>query len=283
LKPIGSVLEQIQARLVGLSETPLLDGQVLLAHILGRPRAWLLAHPESEITAQELVALQSGLARLERGEPLPYILGHWEFFGLEFKVTPDILIPRPETELLVETGIDWLKRHPERRSAADIGTGTGCIAIALAAHVPDLQVIATDISPPALQVARENAQVHGVASRIRFVECDLLPPGAERYDLACANLPYIPSQILAGLEVSRNEPSLALDGGPSGLDQIQRLLKAAPKRIKPAGLVLLEIEASQGEIAREAARVTFPKAEVQVLHDLAGRDRLVSIQLPSTG
>lgn len=240
----------------------------------------MLTHPEAELNEQELAALQSRLARLENGEPLPYILGHWEFFGLEFKVTPETLIPRPETELLVETAIDWLRRHPERRRAADIGTGTGCIAITLAVQVPGLLLTATDISQPALRVAQENAEMHGVARRIRFVQCDLFPPGAERYDLVCANLPYIPSQVLRDLEVSRNEPSLALDGGSGGIELIRCFLQDAPPFAIPGGLLLLEIEASQGEIARQVAQGAFPEAEVRVHPDLAGRDRLLSIHLP---
>jgi release factor glutamine methyltransferase len=226
-----------------------------------------------------MASLQSSLARLEKGEPLPYVLGRWEFYGLVFKVTPDTLIPRPETELLVETALAWLERNPGRLGA-DIGTGTGCIAVALAVRIHDLQLTATDVSDPALRVAQDNAEKHGVSGRIRFVHSNLFPPKAEMYDLVCANLPYIPSQELPGLEVFRKEPSLALDGGSSGLDLIQRLLGSAPHRLHPGGLLLLEIEASQGESAQEAAQAAFPTAEVKVHPDLAGRDRLVSVQLP---
>jgi release factor glutamine methyltransferase len=252
---------------------------VLLSHVLGRPRTWVLSHPEAELSPEEMAALQDSLARLEKGEPLPYVLGRWEFYGLEFEVTPATLIPRPETELLVETALGWLHRHPERRLAVDIGTGSGCIAITLAVHLHDLQITSTDVSLPAMQTARTNAWKHGVAHRTRFILSDLFPPTRQRYDLVCANLPYIPSQKLPHLDVSRREPALALNGGQDGLDTIRRFLQSAPARVQPGGLVLVEIEASQGDIAREVAQTAFPTADVQVHPDLAGRDRLVTIQM----
>jgi len=255
---------------------------VLLSHVLGRPRAWVLAHPEVDLSIEQMTSLQARLARLEKGEPLPYVLGRWEFYGLEFEVTPATLIPRPETELLVETALDWLRHRPDRRLAADVGTGTGCIAIALAVHLKELQVTATDISLPALHTARDNAEKHGVTAHIRFVLSDLFPPTAERYDLVCANLPYIPSQQLPQLEIYGKEPALALDGGLVGLDLIRRFLQFAPERVHPGSLLLLEIEASQGDRAQALARAAFPEAEVQVHPDLAGRDRLISIQTTPT-
>jgi release factor glutamine methyltransferase len=252
---------------------------VLLSHVTGRSRAWLLAHPEAQLSEGELAALQSGLARLERGEPLPYILGHWEFYGLDFKVTPATLIPRPETELLVETALAWLHSHPGLHRAADVGTGTGCIAISLAVHRQNLQVTATDVSLAALSTARENAEEHGVAARTHFILSDLFPPTMDQFDLVCANLPYIPSSKLSLLDVYGKEPALALDGGPDGLDLVRRLLQQAPGRLQPGGLVLLEIEAGQGREAAALAQAAFPSAQIQVLPDLAGHDRLVSIQV----
>lgn len=252
---------------------------MLLAHILGRPRTWVLSHPEAELSSEQMAALQASLARLEKGEPLPYVLGRWEFFGLEFEVTPATLIPRPETELLVEAALDWLRCHPERRTAADIGTGSGCIAVSLAVHLHDLQVTATDISLPALQIARSNARKHGGADRTWFVLCDLFPPARQRFDLITANLPYIPREELPHLDVARKEPALALNGGKEGMDLIRRFLQTAPRHVQPGGLVLAEIEASQGDIAREIAQTSFAAAVVQVHPDLAGRDRLLSIQI----
>lgn len=273
-----SVLSQIRARLERQSETAALDAQVLLAYILEKPRAWVLAHPEATLSPEQAEKLAGALARLENGEPLPYILGHWEFFGLDFLVTPATLIPRPETELLVERALEWLRQHPERRLAADVGAGTGCIAVALALHAPDLHLLVCDRSLEALRVAQENIRRHKVQERALCVQADLLPALGCKIDLICANLPYIPSATLRALSVARWEPTLALDGGPDGLSLIGRLLELAPLALAPGGLALLEIEATQGTAALQLARTAFPDARVELFPDLAGRDRLISIQ-----
>lgn len=276
-----TLAEALQAAVEGLqpvSETPRLDAQVLAAHILGRSRAWVLAHPEAELSPEQAARFRAALARLVAGEPLPYVLGRWEFFGLEFAVTPAVLIPRPETELLVERALAWLERNPGRRLAADVGTGSGCIAVALAAHCPGLRLLATDVSAPALAVARQNAARHRALERIEFIQADLLPPLGSPLDLICANLPYIPGDTLPGLRVYRSEPALALRGGEDGLDLIRRLLALAPACLAPGGLTLLEIEASQGPGALALAREHFPTASLQIIQDLAGRDRLLEIQ-----
>lgn len=273
-----SVLSQIRSRLERLSETAALDAQVLLAHILDKPRAWVLAHPEAALSPQQAEKLARALARLENGEPLPYVLGHWEFFGLDFLVTPAALIPRPETELLVERALEWLRQHPERRLAADVGAGTGCIAVALAVHIPDLRLLVCDRSLEALRVAQENVRRHGVQERAFCLQADLLPALGRKIDLICANLPYIPSTTLRSLSVARWEPTLALDGGPDGLSLIGRLLELAPLALAPGGLALLEIEAAQGAAALQLARTAFPDAHVELFPDLAGRDRLISVQ-----
>ncbi|MDI6769051.1 MAG: peptide chain release factor N(5)-glutamine methyltransferase [Anaerolineales bacterium] len=294
-----NLLKKMAGRLAIISDTPNLDAQVLLAHVLGKPRAWVLAHPEVELTPAQQAALEEALARLERGEPLPYVLGRWEFFGLEFILKPGVLIPRPETELLVETALHWLRAHPERRRVADIGTGSGCIAIALAANLPELRVVATDISPEAIDVAKRNAKKFCMSNRIEFLCCDLFPTaetfdfrfstlrqGFDRlnlpvqgrlFDLIVANLPYIPTKTLRGLRVYGREPTLALDGGADGLDIIRRLLDLAPHYLTPGGMLLLEIEASQGVKALSLAYDTFAEAEISLHQDLAGRDRLIEI------
>jgi release factor glutamine methyltransferase len=269
-----------------MSDTPALDAQVLLAYVLEKPRAWVLAHPEAELTPAQQEALESALRRLEAGEPLPYILGHWEFYGLDFTLTPAVLIPRPETELLVDQALSWLRRRPPAPLwAADVGAGSGCIAISLAVHAPELRVAATDLSLPALQTARCNALRHGVASRLFLIQTDLLAPfppyslsPGPYLELICANLPYIPSATLASLPVAAREPRLALDGGPDGLSLIRSLLEQAPSRLAPGGLLLLEIEAGQGPAALELARQAFPKGDIRLLPDLAGRDRVVRVE-----
>jgi release factor glutamine methyltransferase len=297
---VNAFLFETAQRLQNISDTPELDSQVLLAHILDRPRSWLLAHPEADLSPLQQATLIEALYRLERGEPLPYVLRHREFFGLDFIVTPDVLIPRPETELLVEHALEWLQEHPDRQSVVDVGTGSGCIAVSLACHVQNLQLLATDISPAALEVAQKNAHQHGVSDRISFSCCDLLPLENETgsiqhhpssvvrcpffivrqpaVDLICANLPYIPTSTLQSLPIYGHEPSLALDGGPDGLDPICRLLGMLPKAIASGGLCLLEIEASQGQAVLAIVEKSFPAAKVTLYQDLAGKDRLIGIE-----
>jgi release factor glutamine methyltransferase len=259
-----------------------LDMQVLLAHVTGRSRTWLLSHPEVSLTPEQEKAFETAKIRLEAGLPLPYLIGHWEFFGLDFDVTPDVLIPRPETELLVETALAWMRTH--RQSAyrlIDIGTGSGIIAISLAAHVPNADFVATDISPAALAVARQNAEKHGVVERIQFIQADLLPDEIRfsTFDILTANLPYIPTETLKTLDVYGKEPSLALDGGPDGLDFIRRLLAQITVRQAAVSLILLEIEARQGLAVSALAWEHFPDADIQIKKDLAGHDRLIRIHL----
>lgn len=265
------------------------DAQLLLAHVMGRPRTWLLAHLDAPLTPAEADAANQAFARLEAGEPLPYLLGHWEFFGMDFDITPDVLIPRPETELMVEKAIKWLAASPERRTVADVGTGSGIIAVTIAMHVPDATILATDISPKALKVARLNAEKFHVHHRIEFLECDLLPESKVKgqtsdlrpatFDLLCANLPYIPTQTLRDLPIFGREPTLALDGGEDGLDLYRRLLSIAPDWLAPDGMILLELEATQGIKALNLAYDAFSEANIQLHQDLAGHDRLLQIQL----
>lgn len=272
------LVNQIKVRLLGASETPALDAQVLLAHILGRSRSWVLAHPEISLNPGQTVELESRLARLETGVPLPYVLGRREFFGMEISVSPQVLIPRPETELLVEQALVWLRENPGRRLAMDVGTGSGCIALALAVNIPDLRVLASDISAGVLKQAQENLRRYAVQARVEFILADLIPAVIEPVDLICANLPYIPSGELVKLKVGRWEPQLALDGGPDGLSLIRRFLVQSPNCLAPGGLLLMEIEAGQGQAAFDRAQQAFPLAEIDIIPDPAGRDRLVRVQ-----
>lgn len=275
----------ITTRLAATSDTPDLDASVLLAHIINKPRTFVMAHPELTLTEEQKAQLDESLRRLEQGEPFPYVLGHWEFFGLNFEVTPDVLIPRPETELLVEKAIVWLQESKVRRTIADVGTGSGAIAISLAFNVPDAEILATDISSKALQVAKRNAIKHGVNNRIEFVECDLLPTQSaitkrqSQIDLLCANLPYIPTETLSHLSVFGREPTVALDGGADGLVLFRRLLNIAPDWLAPNSLILLEIEATLGMPVLNLAYDMFGQAEIQLHQDLTGRDRLLEIHL----
>jgi release factor glutamine methyltransferase len=286
---VSPLLEQTAERLRAVTDSPDLDAQVLLAHLMRKPRTWLAAHPDTPLSHPQLAAVEEAVSRLEAGEPLPYILGHWEFFGLDFEITHDVLIPRPETELLVEQAILWLQSRPvtalSALRAADVGTGSGCIAVSLAKHIPDLRVLATDLSLPALEVAHRNALQHRVDDRVDFVQCDLLPPHPSplptesHFDVICANLPYIPAETLEHLPVFGHEPTLALNGGSDGLDPIRHLLKIAPEWLAPNGLILLEIEAGQGMAAVSLAYDSFDSATINLRRDLAGRERLVAILL----
>ncbi len=276
----GEIITNLQSLFSNWSETPSLDAQVLLAEVTSKNRAWLLAHPEEKLSQSQQNTLNTAVTHLEAGEPLPYVLGHWEFYGLNFTINAHTLIPRPETELMVEQALEWLQAYPNQRRAADIGTGSGCIAISLAVNIPDLRVTATDISCAAIEVAQSNAQKHTVRDRIDFIETDLLsiPTPRPLIHVICANLPYIPSKTLKGLDVFGREPTLALDGGPDGLSLIRRLLPQAVQNLSSEGLLLLEIENTQGKAALSLSREFFPQAKITLIPDLAGHDRLIRIE-----
>lgn len=253
--------------------------QVLLAHALDKPRAWVLAHPEAVLKPQQQRRLTRLLGELAQGTPLPYLTGRQEFFGLSFEVSSTVLIPRPETELLVELALEWLRQNPARRRTADAGTGSGCIAVSLAQAVPDLHILAVDWSWEALQIARRNAERYVASGQVTFLQGDLLSAAGGPLDLVCANLPYIPSDTLATLPVAKHEPRLALDGGPDGLQYVRALLADAPRWMAPGGLLLLEMQIDQGEAITEIARQHLPGSRVTIHPDLAGLPRLVEIQI----
>lgn len=264
-------------------DSPRLTAEVLLAHTLGLTRAQLLARPEHPLSPEQQARYAALIDRAAAGEPLAYLTGVREFHGLEFAVDARVLVPRPETELLVDLALNFLATeraaNAEKR-VMDVGTGSGCIAVTIAVKHPAASVTATDISEEALAVARANAERHGVAPRITFFRSDLLSslrllPAS--FDLIAANLPYIASDELRTLAVARHEPRLALDGGPDGLLWIRRLLVDAPRALKPGGLLLLEIGATQGAAATALAQAAFPQGRVTLHRDLAGLDRVVSV------
>lgn len=277
-KTLSDALAHIQICISSLTDTPRLDAHVLMAHICKKDKTWLYAHPEYQLSPTETLTMANALAQLSAGVPLPYVVGEWEFYCLKFKVTPDVLIPRPETELLVETAIQWLQTSPERNRVAEAGTGTGCIAISLAVNLPHLSITATDISPQALGIAKQNANRHGVQSRVSFFQTNLLDGIDGSFDLICANLPYIPTTTLHSLPVYHKEPTLALDGGPDGLRVIDQMLEHIRFRLAEGGLALLEIESGQAKHASAHAEALFPNAEIMIKKDLAGHHRLLEIQ-----
>lgn len=266
-------------QLTGTSEFPYIETQAVLVHVLNSSREWLTLHADDELNNTQLAYADSLLTRLCDKEPLPYLTGRQAFYGLDFLVNPNVLIPRPETELLVEECIQWLESHPSKRAVADIGTGSGVIAVCLADQFQDVEVCAVDISDKALQVARENASRYHVDERIRFLQGDLLEPCDEPFDLIAANLPYIPTRTLAELAVARFEPVLALDGGEDGLNLLSRLIKQAPDTLKPGGIIIVEIETNQSQSVQQLAINNFPRAEITLLNDLANHPRILKIQV----
>ena len=274
----GELLRQFNAQLI--NESTELDAQLILAHVIKRPRTWMLAHLETDLSQPQIDSAAEAFTNLQNGTPLPYILGHWEFFGLDLDVTQDTLIPRPETELLVEKAISRLTSHPDARSVADVGTGSGAIAISIASHIPNAKILATDISTSALTVAKNNAEKFQVQHQIDFVECDLLPTSNAQhftFDLICANLPYIPTKTLHQLPIYGREPTLALDGGEDGLEIYRRLFQLAPGWLAPNGMMLLEIESTLGLKTLSLAYDSFNDVSIHLHKDLTGRDRLLEI------
>jgi release factor glutamine methyltransferase len=279
-KNVAEALAWALATLAGGSDSEPLDASLLLMHALGVDRAALIAHPERPLTPEQSATYRDLVQRRAAGVPLPYLTGTRAFYDLELIVTPDVLIPRPETEHLVEAALAWAHGRRGLR-VVDIGTGSGAIAVALARHLPEAHVWALDISAAALDVARQNAARYGMLERIEFVSGDLLVPllsRGQQADLIAANLPYINSDELDTLAVARHEPRLALDGGPDGLDLIRRLLDQAPGVLAAGGLLLLEIGAEQGKRVRALAKAVFPGAQVQITPDYAGHERVVSVK-----
>lgn len=277
-RPIKDWLATASRKLKPASESPFLEAQMLAAFVLQKPRSWLFAHLETSIDEAALQIMDQHLIKMAQGYPFAYICGEREFFGHVFEIHPGILVPRPETEMLVEVALEWLKLRPDCRQVLDIGCGSGCIAVSLAAEISDLVVTAIDIDPAAVALTNHNANKHQVGSRVNSVNGDLMDQISGEFDLICANLPYIPSGTLKDLVITRYEPILALDGGPDGLRLIEKLLYQADNHLSPGGLILLEIESTRGKLAFEMASAVYPDANIEVLTDLAGHPRLLSIQ-----
>lgn len=275
-------------------DSPKIDSEVLLGNVLGWTRAQIYAHPERMLTEDERKRFERLVIRRCQEEPVAYLVGEKAFYGLDLMVDPRVLIPRPETELLVDMVLDVALQYDELRVngrngskpaadrflVADIGTGSGAVAVAVAANTEATFVIAVDIAAGALEVAQANAQRHGLESRIRFLQGDLLAPLPEPVNVIAANLPYVSINEFDHLApgITHFEPAQALLGGADGLDFIRRLLEQAPSRLRPGGVVLLEIGASQGSAVAAMARRCFPEALIEVLTDYAFRERIVRIQ-----
>ena len=261
-------------------DTPELDAELLLAHVLDKDRTWLMAHPDSSLSADQYAAFLQVLTRRVAREPLAYITGQRWFYDFLLHVSPEALIPRPETEELVARALRWLRDHPDA-SVADIGTGSGAIALAVARHTPvSTTIYATDNSRLALGVARANASRLGLAHRVTFFQGNLLNALSGPVDMILANLPYVPrpEQHRMMPEVGQYEPAEALFSGQAGLDHLRSLLSQAPDYLNPSGVILLEIGCDQGLVVPEMARSHFPNATIHVFKDLSGHDRIVEIK-----
>ena len=268
-----------------------LAAELLLMHVLRRDRAWFYAHPEYELTSGEAATYAELIERRANGVPTQYLTGSQEFWGLEFEVGPGVLIPRPETEHVIEVALSRMgtrRTHPLR--VADIGTGSGCIAIALASELQQAEIIATDISELALAYARRNAARHGFSHRIDFRHVDLLPSDAdadgqaasapERFDLLVSNPPYVARKDAPQLprEVRDHEPAEALFAGDQGLDFYPRLILAAERSLTEGGALVLEI-GYNGASFVQSLLSTCPWSDVSVTLDLAGIERVISARL----
>jgi len=264
--------------MLGRLQTGRRDAELLLMHAIDCDRAYLLTHPEMELSPEQMAIYEGWLVRRKRNEPIQYILGEQEFFGLKLRVTPDVLIPRPETEHLVEAVLARVDRNAPIQ-IADVGTGSGAIAVALAHALPNAQVTAIDISPAALKVARENARNHRVAARIQFVESDLLGmAGGESFDMVVANPPYVAESELLEPQVRDFEPGVALYAGVDGLDVYGRLVPQAHAALKPSGWLLMEIGHGHHEAIAE---LLTDWQNVSFVSDLQGIRRVACAQTSS--
>jgi len=257
-----------------------LEAEVLVMSVMRMARQSIFAEQETEVSAQQQEALDGLLARRYQREPLAYILGMREFYGINVVLTPAVLIPRPETEGLVEHALFMAMMGMESRelTIADVGTGSGAIAINLAIHLPAARIFAVDVADAVLDVAAYNIRAHGVGARVKLSIGDMLEAVPEPVDLIVANLPYIPTDRIPTLQPEvQQEPVLALDGGPDGLDLIRRLLIQAEDKLKPNGIILLEMDPEQIPVVQQLALQHFPEGSTSVEQDLAGMDRILTI------
>ena len=267
-----------------------LAAELLLLHVLDRDRTWLYAHPEEQLSSAESERFFALIARRANGEPTQHLTGEQEFWGLEFEVTPDVLIPRPETEHLIEVALDRLALRELRAGRkqtltgaglqiADIGTGSGCIAIALARDLPAATIYATDISSAALAVAKRNADRHSVSGHIHFVECNLLDITTPEFDLIVSNPPYVGRREAETLarEVRDHEPEIALYGGKEGYELYADLITQAAAHLKTGGLLVLEL--GHNSLPAVQPLLDAPTwTNVAVTNDLAGIPRVIAAE-----
>ncbi|GMW02864.1 MAG: release factor glutamine methyltransferase [Candidatus Hydrogenedentota bacterium] len=274
MSTLAQHLHEATATLTPVTETPRFDAELLLAHALGWTRTQLLTRQHEEV---HVPVFDGYIQRRLRHEPIAYILESWEFFAMEFRIQPPLLVPRPETEHLVEAVVSFVGARP--LSALDLCTGTGCVACAVARHATAIEVVATDISPIAVRLARENAERHGLGDRIQVRQGDLytaVPSEHRRFDVIMSNPPYVEDAAWAQLSqvIRMHEDPRALFAGADGLDVIWRIVLSAPKFIRPGGLLAMEVGMGQANRVTEMMRARG-FVNLAVRKDLAGIDRIV--------
>ena len=260
-------------------EDAALESEVLLSHVLKINRAQLLSEPEVELLKRHEETFKTFIKRRIKGEPHAYITAHREFYGLDFEIDKRVLIPRPETELLVEQAIEKAKNYPNP-VIVDIGTGSGAIAVSLAKNLPHAQIYAVDISKAALKVTERNCRKHQVEERVTLVRGDLLESSPEQVDIIVANLPYVLTGEVSKVNTAGFEPDLALDGGADGLDAIRRLCRQAKNILQSGGCLMLEIGQGQDQVVCDLLYTVYPSAQVKCFPDFSGIMRIVSLTLP---
>ncbi|HEX6502450.1 MAG TPA: peptide chain release factor N(5)-glutamine methyltransferase [Terriglobales bacterium] len=273
---LSSAIVRLTAAHVG---SPRMNAEVLLMFTLACDRAYLYAHPERELTADETARYDDALAQRAQGVPSQYITGHQEFWGMDLIVTPAVLIPRPETEHLIETLLPLARAMPSPR-IVDVGTGSGCIALALAKELPQAEIHATDISPDALEIAEANAARLSLDSRIIFHDTDLLKDVAGECDFIVSNPPYVgkSEEDQVQLEVRKFEPRNAVFAGPTGSEMIARIIPQATDKLKPGGWLIMEIS---GTIFMEVRRLLSAWDEVRIENDLQNIPRVAVARRPT--
>lgn len=251
-----------------------LDAEVLLSFIMKKSREYILSHPETVLMEEQIKSLNQLIDRRKKGEPVAYLINQKEFFGLDFYVNKNVLVPRPETELLVEAVLSHVK-NDFSYTIADIGTGSGCIAVALANKLPKARIFATDISRQALAVAEKNAKTYKVESQIEFRHGNLVDALEIPVDTIVANLPYLPKSEYKK-EISF-EPDQALYSKNEGMEYLETIMKQAPSKLNRDGAMILEIHPPQSTEIKKIAQEIFPTANIQIEQDLAGKERIISI------
>ncbi|MFA6525607.1 MAG: peptide chain release factor N(5)-glutamine methyltransferase [Patescibacteria group bacterium] len=253
-----------------------LDAEVLLSFVLKKPKEYILSHPEIILTKNQQVTLDRLIKKRTQSEPVAYLTNNKEFYGLDFYVDENVLIPRPETELLVDTALKEIN-YDSTVTIADIGTGSGCITVAIAKNLPQTKIIAVDISRPALAIAKRNAKSYGVEKKISFVYGDLLNKLKVPVDIIIANLPYVPNSE-AKKEISF-EPKIAVFAENYGMELLEKIITQSKTKLSKNGMMFLEIHPPQAEKISVFAKHNFPGAKISILKDLANKERILSIKL----